>query len=500
MSTVPPKPGELYRPPIFWVGCCVLFLLFAISLIVHGQGQFGDTDPLWHIATGDLIRANQAIPMHDPWSFTAGNYPWINISWLWDVIFSWIHQELGWHGAIAANGMIIAIMIVFVFTNCIDRGGHWLAVCVALFAASSMFSMMLRPLQFSSMMVAIWLWILASTVRGQIRPIWLFTLPLMMLAWVNIHGGFMVGLMLLGAFFLQTLFDKNYALAKPLFLTGVALVPALLCNPYGVQMYVMVLTQMHPVFAPFAHEWQPLVTSFTNLHNYFYIVAFPILTIRRPLGVLPVERWLAYLWFFLGLTSNRHLTMFAIISAPVVAASLQGYCMRMPPIHAEGILRESMLFVYNRRIVATLMLILCGLVVVLLPSPMAAHLFKSHAVAPPSLKPEIEFLQKNYPHVHLLNHYDLGGILIYETRGKIPVFVDPRGETAVPPAVMEDYVLFVQSKPGWEEILDRYHLDAIMIPNVGHDDFFDRFQSRQGWKEVFKGPVATLFIRTPVKE
>ncbi|MBY0406972.1 MAG: hypothetical protein K2Q01_04720, partial [Rickettsiales bacterium] len=59
----------------------LLFGLVACMLAGAGAAMFTDTDPLWHVFAGDIIRERGSIPLTDSWSFTAGNYRWLNIAW-----------------------------------------------------------------------------------------------------------------------------------------------------------------------------------------------------------------------------------------------------------------------------------------------------------------------------------------------------------------------------------------------------------------------------------
>ena len=52
---------------------------------------------------------------------------------------------------------------------------------------------------------------------------------------------------------------------------------------------------------------------------------------------------------------------------------------------------------------------------------------------------DIFYLQTNFTHARLLNHWNYGGILIFRKRGAIPVFVDGRAATAYPDALFRDY-------------------------------------------------------------
>ncbi|HVZ28134.1 MAG TPA: hypothetical protein VG798_05710, partial [Rhizomicrobium sp.] len=49
--------------------------LASLYYLLNANILLGHYDLGWHLAAGDLIRRNGHIPLHDPWSFTAGNAP-----------------------------------------------------------------------------------------------------------------------------------------------------------------------------------------------------------------------------------------------------------------------------------------------------------------------------------------------------------------------------------------------------------------------------------------
>ena len=491
--------------PIFWFSCCLFFLYFSLSLTSLGSDVFKDTDHLWHLAAGDLIRKIHALPAHDTWSFTAGDYTWYNIAWLWDIGFSIVHEQLGWHGAIAINSIIIALTIALIYFTCMIRSGDFIASTLTAIGVVTMSSVMLRPLQFTNLFIACWILLIGAVMRKQIKACWLFALPIMMLAWVNIHGGFLVGFILLGAFFLQALYDRQRDIARALFFTGVATALAALCNPYGIHIIDGTLRTLTSVAKVFIEEWQPFKASPGSLLGHIYLVMFCIMVPRRPLPVLTVERWLSYFWLFMGLISNRNLLVFAIISAPLLACSLQQWLEEhAPPLKEPNKIQKALIYVYNRWSVTAIAAMLCLGAILWLPTPMAAKTYDQEHIATANLDPELDFIKTHYPNARLLTHYNLGGIIAYQTLGKVPVFVDPRAETAYPTEIMKDFIKFLNAEPGWESVMDQYKLDGIIIPNdgehlEGYNKLYDRFDSRNGWKLAFRGPTASIFMLTHEK-
>jgi hypothetical protein len=93
--SISPQPSApLAAAPILAVlGPYILVIAATCSYyVVIAPLLLGHTDLGWHLAAGDLIRSQGSVPAHDPWSFTAGQTPWINHSWLWDVVASLLFQ------------------------------------------------------------------------------------------------------------------------------------------------------------------------------------------------------------------------------------------------------------------------------------------------------------------------------------------------------------------------------------------------------------------------
>ncbi len=483
------------------IGSCGLYLLMLLLGITLGGGMIGDSDPLWHIATGDWIRAHGALPQTDPFSFTAGDYRWLNIASLWDILFSYVLEHWGWNGAVTVNAAVMALTSALIYANCVMRSRDGLASALIVFFALTMLPPHLRPLQVSMMMTALWLLVLGSVATNRARAVWLSLLPVSMALWVNMHGGFIIGLALLGAYFLYFLWQRDRERALPLLLTGSASFLAMFINPYGVEIIEAVRRPMTTVANTIITEWLPVELTPGALVGYLYAVLFVIFVPRRSLpAILPVERWLAYILLLMGLTSRRYLMVFAIIAAPILACWLQEWLNRYKrtPNPKAAAIEQFFIRACQRRSLAFSCVAVISLLTLWLPdSPLPGGLVQK-PVAPPTLAPEIAFLRQHYPKARLMNDFDLGGLLLYEGRGDIAYFIDQRTETAFPPRVMQDYVDFHRAAPGWEAVLDRYAVDGVLLPNHAHE-MLARFTHREGWRIAFAGPTATLFLRRTLR-
>jgi len=492
---------------LYWVSACLVFLFFALAFTASGESMFGDSDPLMHLAIGDLLRERGGIPRNDVFSFASGNYEWVHISWVWGYVISLANAYSGWHGSIAINAIIIALTFSIVFLHSLERSrDNLVAVLVAMLCMILVTGVILRPLQVTNLLVAIWMLILGIVARDYRQKKWLFVLPVTMLLWVNVHGGFIIAPVLLGAFFLQAWNQKQFALMKTLFIIGLLVGVAGLCNPHGIYMISAIWRTLTGSALTFINEWQPAKLSFGALLNYALAVIFILLVPRnRTLTILSCERWLAYFWLLMAVTSIRNFPIFAVIATPIVACALQQYFTpknSKSNQQAEKIIAGIFAFA-NRRSTAYSLLVTCLFVAIWLPTNAAKNIYGNHEIKFLTLKSEIAFIEKNHPNARLLTDFNMAGYLLYETRGKIKTFIDPRTDSAIPPDVINAYTNFTTSKQGWEDMFERYDIDGVMLANpekTGNSSMIDRFKNRTDWKRVYEGPLATIFVRVKQKE
>jgi len=481
---------------------CGVFLVAALALVYQGPAMIRDADPFWHIAAGDWIRAHHQLPQNDPWSFSAGVYRWFNISWAWDTLFSYIHEQWGWYGAEAATALTVGLAIALTYSAGIMVCGDGIAAFFAIFAGLPILLPSLRPLEITNLMAALWMLLLIAVTAKKLHPAWLVALPVSMIVWVNSHGGFFIGFIMLVAFTVEALRTRDRQLVAALVAAGLMSFVAIFINPYGVGILEAVYRPLTTTANHILSEWQPFSFSPDSLLTHFYLPLFALLVFRYPLPVNPAVRWLSYVWLGIGLLTVRSLGVFVIISAPLLACRLKELLKpKRPPTAFAIMIRQHATTWLANPFAAGLGLALCIAFSVWLPSAAANRLLGIDQASIPSLAKEEDFIKTHYPHAHILIHFDLGGMVEYDTQGTIRTFMDGRTETAFPAQVMQDYIDFEYAMPGWERMLDHYHIDGVLIPKgtppfvMARPDLYDRFAQRSGWKKAFDGPMAVLFMR-----
>lgn len=471
---------------------CLLFLGAACGLLLGGLDMFVDTDPLWHLAAGDLIRA-QGIPYSDPWSYTTEGYRWLNISWAWDSLLSTMHEHMGWHGAFALNAITIALTLSIIFAAVLLFSRNPITSMATLVLFMPLLVINLRPLQVTALLTAVFVLVLGNIIRHRASKAWLMLLPILSIVWVNCHGGFILAPMLVGAYFLQALLQKDKTLSLQLFATSIFTALALLVNPYGFAIFEAAWRPLMTQANQFIIEWQPLTTSVKNLITYCYIPVFILASFHAKKSAKPIEYALSYFWLFMAFTSMRHMMVFAIISAPITAMGLAALWQTMLPRFAN--LPANILGRYNAKPAALAGLLLSVAIALLIPTTHVGNMLPHAHAKPASMKTELDFIAAHYPKTRFLIDFDVAAIVVYESRGNVPVFIDPRTETAFPPGIMAEYAQFLKGADSWESILDKHDIGGLVIANETIPGMLDRFTNRKGWEIAFKGPKATIFIR-----
>jgi hypothetical protein len=110
---------------------------------------------------------------------------------------------------------------------------------------------------------------------------------------------------------------------------------------------------------------------------------------------------------------------------------------------------------------------------------------------------DARYLQTHFSHARLLNHWNVGGLLIFRTRGAVPVFVDGRGATAYPDALLRDYFKLIEWEidgADWDTVLEKYQIDAVLWVK-GHEQLRRFLVDKRGWKEQYAGSYMSVYVK-----
>ncbi len=471
------------------------FLLSFTTIYAVGSPILQDNDIGWHIAAGDLIRAQGSLPEYNTWSFTSGDQVWYNLSWLWDIVLSFVDSKAGVEGlfifAIFCPALLVALLLsslrkrYVLGNNALIFMGMITTYCMLEFANS-------RP-----QIVGMFFALAFHHILHMNRPATasknsaklLFILPLLTVLWVNIHGSFFVSFIILGAFGLESIYYRQHKWLARLLMVSSACVLSLLINPYGIHVIDAVLRTTNSVIAKYIMEWQPFV--FGNiLGASIWIMSFICLSNLKGSKATIADKILAIMWLVATFFSVRNLEFLVILGAPYLASNLPA------DNEKDSNTRKLAVWINNIKfspaIIAVIMLVI-PVFYIFLPFLGPEH-YKYKADESPV--PAIEFVMQNYPGKHLLNDYDLGGKIIYESKGRLPVFVDGRAGTAYSEKTLTDFLSFFDLNNDWQKTIESYDIDLIMVTNYsGFSKAYERGSYHDSWQQVFHDKVISIYAK-----
>jgi hypothetical protein len=470
-------------------GIHIFLISFAcVYYLSNGDLLLGHYDLGWHLAAGDLIRDRGSVPFQDPWSFTLGDKQWYNLSWLWDVSASVLFQYTGFAGIVLSVVACGAVIVGYLASLCLNRGASAVGVCVSVFLACLLYPSFVTPPNIylaASPNNATMLFAVVFYGECLKRTRW-FAFPLMMVLWANLHGGFPLGFFIVGVFGGVALLRRDWAGVKFYGLAGVASLAAIFVNPLGWHIYDGLTATLGHFVQDNITEWQSYYQNMTlpgSIPGIVYVLAFIALELSaRSSRQIPLEsRLLSWLFLGLGLYQFRYMSFFFLFSAVPLA------------LHIDRLLPKR--FGDNPEIVKSLLA--AGILG-------ACALPLTFAKIEPTLKlPEMisqqdaDYLRAHFSHARLLNHWNVGGLLIFRTQGTVPVFVDGRAATAYPDDLLRDYFKLVDWKvdeSAWDAVLDKYRIDAVLWVKA-HQQLRHFLVEKRGWKEEYVGNYESIYVR-----
>ncbi len=287
---------------------------------------FSDTvaDPdLWgHVRFGQDILQNRSIVQADAYSYRTTGQPWINHEWLSEVIFASIDARSGPMGLVVlkvAVSLLIFGLCHIHLRRCglgpLRSGPLLLLISVPMIMGLRS----VRPQLFTYLLFFIELLLIVGATRGRIHRLWL--LPAMFAFWVNVHGGVLAGVGLLGLWAAARIIERpaestrlggRLALVARIGPLSITCGLALLLNPYGAQLIIFLLrTATGP--RPEIQERKPLALMSLPGLVYLLLLAigiFGLFRTQRPRNlemILPLAAISV-----LPMTAGRHYPLFAL--------------------------------------------------------------------------------------------------------------------------------------------------------------------------------------------
>lgn len=171
-------------------------------------------DEWWHLKTGRYIDEH-GLPENEIFTYTAENIAWHNHEWLAQVglwrIYKW--GEVGGAGGVRAviffKAAVVALTFIALALFMARQTGSPAIACLAagLAVALSRRTLYPRPPFITYALLAVVVCAMIAWRARKFRTWWLLLLAPLFAIWANLHGGFMAGLVVIGAFWGESLVD-----------------------------------------------------------------------------------------------------------------------------------------------------------------------------------------------------------------------------------------------------------------------------------------------------
>jgi hypothetical protein len=501
----------------------VLFviLLFALSCGALGRLLLRDAGIGWHIRNGQQILLTHTITRTDSFSSTMSGRPWFAWEWLYDVVFAAIHHAMGLNGVVFYSAAIIAATFVLTLHLGLRRGGSLPVTLflVILALAASAVHFLARPHVLSWLLTVVWFELLDSaasaTAAEQIKR--LLWLPVVMLLWVNVHGGFVLGFVLLavylagGAIEYGTDRERRGEIAAWLKrLSGASLLAfaASFVNPYTYQLHLHVyryltdrflMDRISEFLSPDFHGAAQQCFAALVL-----ITLVAVASARRKLSAthLLVLLVAVYGGFYATRSLPTSSLLMVLIIAPVLTESVAGMAAN---VDAAGWLRglAARMNAFGERM-GSLEGSLYGhfwlVVVFVLGLWACAHqgrigstqFINAYFDGKRFPVEASEVIAQRGIHGPIFSLDYWGGYLIYRLYPETKVVADDRHDL-YGDQFLKEYLQAVLVQPGWDGALDKLHVEWVLMP--ADSPLANMLRLKAGWEPVYEDRTAVLLRR-----
>jgi hypothetical protein len=465
---------------LLWLGLALTFILsFAFYQSVVPN------DYWWYVRLGEEIVTSRAIPQVDSYSYSQAGQPMVYHSWLAAVIFWLTYQTGGLTLTVLLRGGLLAFFYTFVWQTCraAGAGPRLASLIILLTALATSNNWVIRPQLFSYPLFGLTLWLLWRWQQG--RPGWLWALPVIMLLWVNLHGAFILGFLLVGA---ALIFGRGDRRALLWALLAMGLVSFMTPRLWGSWAYVFALVT-DPSSQQFSVEWRPPTSADLPGKLFFgWLLLLPPLVYLSPRRV----HWLHWVWLlgfgWMAVSGVRYVIWFLAILAPFtahLAVPLVGRYLDRPVKEVKP--------AFNGLITALFLL----LSLLFLPAPRQLLLGE---LAPPPLSANTpveatDWLAANAAHLPgpLWADLNFASYQIFALP-EYPVWIDTRFEL-YPPEQWERHIRLATAAPDWRDILNEEGINLLLLDPANQPRLAQALAAVDGWALCYEDEVARLYVR-----
>ena len=428
----------------------------------------------------------------DPYSFTAEGHRWINHSWLSEILFYLTYEIFGSAGLLIGKLIIGLCLTAIIIKICCLRYRNPLVLVIVLILCSFVArkGFMIRPQLFSFLCFSIFLYLFHIFIeKGKNR---LYLLPIIMVLWVNLHGGFLMGwALVMGVVGWQTL--ERLILGKQVDQLGILWMWALLTslstlvNPYGFKLLAFLYESL--TVPRQITEWAPIpLMDLSFMRFKLTALLFLIVLIASYRKAIGWESAAIAAIMVASFRQQRHSPFFAIAAALFLVYRISALLDRIRHRYPKIRLR--------RISIIAIMVVLCiisGYQVVKGGYRYIAGRFNIIVDLNEYPVGAVKYLKDNHLQGNVILPFNWGEYAIWHLYPACRVSIDGRFRTAYPESVIRDHFIHQNDGDAWNRLIRKYPADILLV--IQSRFFNNMIHNSDEWVYVYSDSTALVFLR-----
>ncbi|MBA3828704.1 MAG: hypothetical protein H0X33_07190 [Taibaiella sp.] len=494
-------------------------IITCLAAFAVGMKQLREPDIWWQLLSGRWMLEHSAITRTDDFSYTMMGHKWVNVKWLYEVCIAGLEKALSPLAVLLLQSAVcvaIILLLLKIIKSVATTAGVYVYRSVApiallLFLAIVEYRMCGRPEMISHLLCTVFLYMLMR-YTGDIKKLGL--LVLLQCLWANMHEGYPIGLVMIGAAvpgsyiaYLLTKEIKYLQQTGQMLLVLIAAVLIILLNPNGVQLWKQPFEIYHQVWA---NKYTTELYSFTQPQYWtiqavcHVIVLFSVLVYwwrailnarKDRTEILYTPATLTYLFLiiafgYLALTANRNIIFSEIILVPSVAMMLSALARRMKADKWKAAKNATM---YAAVIAAVFYITIVSNV--FYKATASSNRYGLHISMLHNPTGAADFIEAHNIQGRAFSDYFISSYLLWRFYPRFRSYIDLRDLDVFPAPFFDEYFSLYNHPNTFHQLDSQYHFNYVVLSTSQLLPLQEKLYWEKGYNIVYADPVAVIYLK-----